>query len=203
VKIDVDRAAGILGVSAVQVRRLIDAGELSAERFGRSWQVDLDSVHRYDDLRPKVGRPANAQRSWEMLAADHPGSLQEARSLAVKARRRADRHLGRVSPGELPYLLQADGVVVSGTAAAMRHGAPVQDRPPHAIYIKRSLLDDVSREHGMRFVAADDANLVVRVVEDEVWPFHPGDRYASAVVALIDLVDDRDDRSAREVLHAL
>jgi excisionase family DNA binding protein len=201
-KIDVDRAAGILGVSPIQVRRLIAAGELRAERFGRSWQVDLDSVHRYDDLRPSVGRPPGARRSWDLLARRRPSSMDDARRLAVQARRRAQRLVARASPGELPGLVSSDRVVVSGATAAAHHGAPVQGRPPHAIYVKRSDLDMVAAAHDLRF-DEDDPNVVVRVVADAVWPFADDERYANPLITLIDLIDDRDDRSAREQLRAL
>lgn len=196
-----DRAASILGVSPIQVRRLIAAGELRAERFGRSWQVDLDSVHRYDDLRPSVGRPHGAKRSWDLLGRRHPSSMDEARQLAVEARRRARRRLARVSPGELPQLLSSDQVVASGTAAAAHHGAPVQDRPPHAVYVRQSDLDQVASKHDLRFEDGEP-NVVVRVVPDAVWPFADDQRYANPVITLVDLIDDRDDRSAREVLRA-
>jgi excisionase family DNA binding protein len=201
-QIDVGRAASILGVSPIQVRRLIAAGELRAERFGRSWQIDLDSVHRYDDLRPAVGRPHGAKRSWDLLAGRRPSSMADARHLAVQARRRAQRRLARVSPGELPHLLSTDQVVASGAVAAAHHGAAVQDRPPHAVYVRQSDLDKVAAAHDLRF-EDPEPNVVVRVVPDAVWPFGDSDRYANPVITLIDLIDDRDDRSARETLRAL
>jgi len=199
-KIDVERAATILGISAIQVRRLIAAGELRAGRFGRSWQIDLESVHRYDDLRPSAGRPPDARKSWDLLASEHPKSMDEARRLAIQTRRRAQRCPARMSPGELPHLLASDRVVVSGTAAAAHHGAPVQDRPPHAIYVRRSDLDAIADEHDLRFGDAEP-NVVVRVVPDTVWPFAAQERHTNPVITLIDLIDDRDDRSAREALR--
>jgi len=54
-------------VSEIQVRRLIAAGEVDADRFGRSWQIELASLQRYADLRPTVGRPFGADRAWAEL----------------------------------------------------------------------------------------------------------------------------------------
>jgi len=54
-------------VSEIQVRRLIAAGEVDADRFGRSWQIELASLQRYADLRPTVGRPLGADRAWAEL----------------------------------------------------------------------------------------------------------------------------------------
>jgi len=43
-KITVTQAAALLGVTPQRVRALIKAGILQAERFGRDWQIDGESV---------------------------------------------------------------------------------------------------------------------------------------------------------------
>lgn len=43
-KITVTQAAAILGVTPQRVRALIKAGMLEAEKFGRDWQIDGESV---------------------------------------------------------------------------------------------------------------------------------------------------------------
>ncbi len=201
-RIDVEHAANILDVSAVRVRQLIAAGDLRASRFGRSWQIDLDSVHRYDDLRPSGGRPAKPRRAWDLIRNAAPASLDDVHRLAVQARRRADRKPARVAAGELPYLLDSPHIVQSGASSAAHHGAPVQPKPPHDLYVRASGLAQFVEDHSLRF-GVDGPNLVMRVVPDDVWPFADDDRYAPAVVAAIDLVDERDDRSAREALAVL
>ena len=43
-KITVTAAAALLGVTPQRVRALIKAGILEAEKFGRDWQIDAESV---------------------------------------------------------------------------------------------------------------------------------------------------------------
>jgi len=45
-KITVTAAAALLGVTPQRVRALIKAGILEAEKFGRDWQIDAESVER-------------------------------------------------------------------------------------------------------------------------------------------------------------
>lgn len=200
VKVTAREAAQRLGVSKMQISRLIDAGEISADRFGNSWQVDLDSVHRYDDLRPKVGRPFDPSQAWSQLqSASAPTSVDAVKAIAIRVRRRAERCPSFVVPGELAGFLADDLVVCSGVSAAAEHGAAVQNRPPFAVYVRTSDLESVAREYAVN-VGADDPNVIIRVVANDVWPFEKRQRFASPLIALVDLVDDRDDRSAREML---
>lgn len=198
-RISAQKAAELLGVSRMQISRLVSAGEIRAERFGHALQVDLDSVHRYQDLRPGPGRPASPARAWELLHDARPGGLDELHALAVRVRRRSDRHELRVLPGSLERLLGDRRVVVSGAAAAAHAGAAVQDRPPYDIYVRRSDFGSLVEDHRMR--DSDEPNLIVRVVPDDVWLFEHG-HHAPMVVAMVDMVDDRDDRSASEALRA-
>lgn len=43
-KITVTQAAALLGITPQRVRALIKAGMLEAEKFGRDWQIDGESV---------------------------------------------------------------------------------------------------------------------------------------------------------------
>jgi len=45
-KITVTAAAALLGVTPQRVRALIKAGILEAEKWGRDWQIDAESVER-------------------------------------------------------------------------------------------------------------------------------------------------------------
>lgn len=42
----VKQAAALLGVTPQRVRALIKAGILEAEKFGRDWQIDAESVKK-------------------------------------------------------------------------------------------------------------------------------------------------------------
>lgn len=199
-KVSSAQAARMLGVSRMQISRLVDAGELVAERFGNAWQIDLDSVHRYADLRPERGRPLSAARAWTALRTELPRTLDDASVLAIRVRRRAERRPSRVLPGDLERYRQDSRCVQSGSAVASRL-APVSDGPPHSSYVRRSDYEEVARDYAL----ADDAanpNVILRIVDDDVWPFADLAE-APPVVALVDLVDERDDRSARELVLSL
>lgn len=193
----VKEAAEQLGVSAIQVGRLIAVGELRAQRFGKAWAVDRQSVQRYSQMRAGRGRPLPVGSAWERLLSAHPRSIDEVADLARQCRRRGVRREGSVSPGKFSSLLADSRVVVSGVAAAGRHGAAVDENPPHVVYVRRSDLDSViskyriDRDHS-------SPNLIMWVVDDERWPF--AGSVVSAVVALVDLVAEGDRRSARELL---
>ena len=45
-KITVTAAAALLGVTPQRVRALIKAGILEAEKWGRDWQIDAESVEK-------------------------------------------------------------------------------------------------------------------------------------------------------------
>lgn len=45
-KLTVTAAAALLGVTPQRVRHMIKAGILQAEKFGRDWQIDGESVER-------------------------------------------------------------------------------------------------------------------------------------------------------------
>lgn len=89
--------------------------------------------------------------------------------------------------------------MVSGAAAAAHAGAAVRSRPPYDLYIRRSDYPAVVDAHRMR--DSDEPNLIVRVAPDDAWLFER-DHHAPMVVAMVDMVDDRDDRSATEALRA-
>lgn len=45
-RLTVKAAAALLGVTPQRVRALIKAGILEAEKWGRDWQIDAESVER-------------------------------------------------------------------------------------------------------------------------------------------------------------
>lgn len=194
-------AAELLGVSRMQISRLVAAGEVKSERFGNALQIDFDSLQRYRDLRPAPGRPVEPDVAWRLLGGDVGRALDLAglQRLAIESRRRAQRHEMRVLPGSIERVLSDPAVVVSGARAAVEHGAAVQDRPPYQLYVSESDFDSFVRRHGAREVSAD-ANLIVRVAPRDAWIFGAG-LVAPPLVAMVDLVDERDDRSAAEALR--
>lgn len=203
------QAAEALGVSRMQISRLVRQGDLRASRFGNALLIDEDSVSEYRELRPERGRPLSASSAWARIAresarleaaANERQALESARHLAIVARRRADRHAYRVVPNRLPALLTDQRVVLSGADAGQHHGAPVRPGEPHPLYVSSADLDQLVVDHRLRDDGADP-NAIVRVVSPDVWILH--DRIAPLLVAAIDALDDGDARSAAEILRHL
>ena len=55
--------AQLLGVSVRRVTALIEAGDLQARKFGRSWAVDEESAREYATRERKAGRPKMGERN--------------------------------------------------------------------------------------------------------------------------------------------
>lgn len=204
-----EQAAEALGVSRMQISRLVRQGDLRASRFGNALLIDEDSVSEYRELRPERGRPLSASSAWARIAREsarleaagsESDALESARHLAIVGRRRADRHAYRVVPNRLPALLADQRVVLSGADAGQHHGAPVRPADPHPVYASGDDLDQLVVDHRLRADGADP-NVIVRVVSPDVWILH--DRIAPPLVAAIDALDDGDARSAAEILRHL
>lgn len=56
-------AAAMLGVSTRRVTALIEAGDLQAQKFGRSWAVDEASVREFGSRNRSAGRPKMGERN--------------------------------------------------------------------------------------------------------------------------------------------
>jgi excisionase family DNA binding protein len=194
--LEVGDAAKMLDVSARQVRRLIDRGDIAASRFGGSWAIDRDSVYRYRDLRPSRGRPLSPEGAWRTILDADLHSLDEAHELAIASRRRADRVEARVPAARIDALMSDHCVVESGVGAAARLGAAVERRPPFQCYVRRSHWADLQREYRIDR-AHSEPNVVFRIAADAALD---GVRPLPRSVVLLDLVSEREHRVASELL---
>ena len=197
--VSVERAAEHLGVSRMQVGRLIRQGDLDAGRFGRSWVVNRESLQRYAAARPSKGRPLSAASAWDRLLHSNPGSLHDLRQLANKCRRRADRQPIRLLPGEVDQAMHDARLVLGGGDAAIQYGSAVGQPRERIAYVRSRDLEPFLSDH---FGSPDheNPNVILRVVDDDSWPFDE-QRFAPAVVAAVDLVDIGDVRSAAEAIR--
>jgi excisionase family DNA binding protein len=199
-ELSVSEAAEQLGVSPIQVGRLIKCGELRAQRFGKAWAVNRQSVVRYANIRSGRGRPLSAGSAWAQLLGAHPRSINEATDLAKQSRRRGVRRDAAIGIGKLPALFADSRIVVSGVVAAANAGAAVDENPPHVVYLKHSDYQSVLSE--FRLLADHSApNVVIWVVNDADWSFDGP--IAPPAIALVDLVSEGEHRSARELLKAM
>ncbi len=203
------QAAQALGVSRMQISRLVRQGDLRASRLGNALLIDPDSVSAYRDLRPEPGRPLSPHAAWERIEAESAllaslmsdrKALAAARQLAIVARRRAERRPYRALPNRLPALLGDDRFVLSGADAGQHHGAPVRPGQPHLLYVSSDNLEHVIADH--RLSASGEPNVIVRAVNPDAWILEH--RVAPRLVAAIDAIEEGDTRSAAEIVrHAL
>jgi len=199
-QLNVDQAADALGVSHVQVGRLIDAGELDAERFGRSWAIDPDSLRRYRLLRPRRGRPLSESASWKrVLDAELPANINEAIDLARLVRRRSRNERIRILPALDGRIDDDPRVQHGGAHAAIHHGAGIGRPDQRDIYIGAADADSFRADYRAN-PNADDPNVVLRIVDG---PIASTDKFVPPIVAVLDLLDAADTRAAAEALRVL
>jgi excisionase family DNA binding protein len=199
-QLNVDQAADALGVSHVQIGRLIDAGELDAKRFGRSWAIDPDSLRRYRLLRPRRGRPLSERASWRrVLDAEPPANIDDAIALARLVRRRSRNERLRILPAIDGRIEDDPRVHHGGAHAAIHHGAGIGRPDQRDIYISAGDADSFRSEYRAN-PNADDPNLVLRIVDA---PMAFGDKFVPPIVAVLDLLDAADTRAAAEALRVL
>ena len=197
--VNVERAAEHLGVSRMQVGRLIRQGDLAADRFGRSWVVNRESLQRYAAARPPRGRPLSVASAWNRLLGANPRSLSDLRELANQCRRRAERQPIRVLPGEVERAFQDERLVFGGADAAIHHGSAVGQPRERIAYMRACDLEPFLSDY-FGSPDSENPNMILLVVDDDSWPFGL-QRFVPAVVAAVDLVDIGDVRSAAEALR--
>lgn len=159
------RAAELLGVSAERVRQLVIAGDLPGIRLGDAWAVPGKAVVARRHQTNRRGRPLGARRAWEELRAG-PVDL----GAVSRYRNRASFHRGRLPRGDLAFVADHPGVLVSGVTAAVGYGEPLVDDPASAVlYLPASVHAIVSES--VAFVEDGFGPVVLAVVADPVWPF--------------------------------
>jgi excisionase family DNA binding protein len=199
-QLSVDQAAGALGVSHVQVGRLIDASELDAKRFGRSWAIDPDSLHRHRILRPQRGRPLTERAAWQrVLDAAPPAGIDEAIDLARLVRRRSRNERVRILPAFDGRIGDDPRVRHGGARAAIHHGAGTGRPEQRDMYISAQDADAFRADYRAN-PDANDLNVVLRIVDD---PIEFGDEFMPPIVAVLDLLDAADASAAAEALRVV
>lgn len=209
-------AAEELEVSARRIRQLIASGDLPGQRIGRSWVIDRGDVQRL--RRNDVGRPWSAASAWavlELAAGRDPHLSPVGRSRARKRladnglddlvsrlRARSDRREMYSHPSALDRLGAEPAVVYGGVSAVAEYDVDLIADGEAEVYVRASELADLID----RFALDEEAgrpNVIVRVVDDAVWPFDDGDRVVPWSVVAVDLLDSRDERSRRAGLELL
>jgi excisionase family DNA binding protein len=207
----VAEAAAELGVSERRVRQMLADGVLDGERIGRAWVIDAGQLRSAGHLRPKVGRPWSAASAWALLALADGKELELSPVERSRAKKRlaeglaravgrlaarAELHRFYAHPSVIDRLAQAPKIVRGGVSAAVEHKVDLLAQDGFDGYIRASDLDSLVS----RFALEGDAerpNVVLRVVDDAVWPFREGQRAADRAVVAVDLLESDDARSRR------
>ena len=216
--VSVVEAAERLGVNRSRVLQLIELDRLHAQKVGKQWIVDSESVERLRRLDRTPGRPYAARNAWALLvlaAGREPGWTSRAEherfqrvleshsleDLVPRLSRRADIAGWYVHPSLLKSLVDDTRTVAAGSSAV----ASLVDDGLVEIYVPATAVSQISSDYHAE-ETADRPNVVCRSVHGP-WPFGPGQRSADGVVAAIDLLELGDDprriRVGRELIaHA-
>ncbi|MFT6290729.1 MAG: excisionase family DNA binding protein [Ilumatobacter sp.] len=209
-------AAVELGVSARRVRQLLASGEMDGQQLGRSWVIDGAAINR---LRPKrVGRPWSAASAWavlELAAGRDPELAPVERSRARKRladngldglvdqlRSRSARGEMYAHPSALDRVCDERGVVRSGVSALNAYDVDLIASDEAEVYVCSSKVAGLIDRYALD-PHADRPNLIIRVVDDDVWPFDAGANVAPWSVVAVDLLDANDERSRRAGLELI
>jgi len=203
-------AAEELEVSPRRVRQLLASGQLSGQRVGRSWAINRVDVEQL--RRGGAGRPWSAGSAWavlELAAGGNPDlspvELSRARkrlagnglaALVGQLRSRSVHRSMYAHPSALDRVGDEVGAVRSGVSALDEHDADLIVSDQAEIYVRASKVAGLVNRYALE-PDADRPNLVVRVVDDSVWPFDEGKDVAPWPVVAVDLLDADDERSRR------
>lgn len=214
--LSVARAAVELDVSPRRVRQLLESGQLAGQQLGRNWVIDRGDI---DQLRRNgAGRPWSASSAWAVLAFAagrepdlSPVERSRARrrladlglaGLVVQLRARAERQGAYAHPSVLDRVAKDARVVRGGVSAAREHRVDVIIQDAAEVYVSASGMVDLIDSYALD-ENADRPNVILRVVDDEAWPFHEREQVASWPVVAVDLLDADDERSRRAGLELI
>jgi len=191
---------------------MLHDGVMRGRRLGHFWIIDQSELRRLAH-RSLGGRPWSASSAWAVLAqvddnlfpdlSPHERSRARhrlaQRGLAALAGSLRSRSLDRWffgHPSILARIQDESGVVLAGASAAAEHNADILAVGSLEAYIPRSRLQELIDKYQLD-ADSDQPNVHLRVVENEIWPFHQAMRVAPRSVVGIDLFDSPDERSQR------
>ena len=190
---------------------MLSDGTLDGHRVGRGWVIEERSIRTAAASRRPAHRPWTARSAWSVLAlADgmEPRCTSYERSrakrrLAVGLPNLLDRLGSRARrlsfythPGTRDRIAVQPGVVRTAASAAPEHALGIVGSGPLDAYLKSSDLQAI-RDAFVMEERSERANVVFRVVEDQMWPFPEGAAVAPPAVVAVDLLESEDERSRR------
>lgn len=210
-------AARLLGLSLQRVRALVANGELPGQKVAGRWFVDRSAVERRLRIPRLAGRPYSSRQAWGLIAMAEGGSpgwldatnrsrlrrlLRENRleDIVPSLARRARRLELHAHPSDVPRIEEEPGLIRSGVSAASEHRFEIVAPGVLEAYVPAKRLASLERRYHLQPSA--DPNVILHVV-DGLWPFESDQRVAPRLAAVLDLLDDRDERSRRAAQRAL
>lgn len=210
-------AAAVLGVSSRRVRQMLAHGTLPGQRVGRTWVVNRADLEPLRHRRPPVGRPWQPASAWALLAMASGQAAALSASQRSRARRRLEsgleHFLGRLAvraerrryyahPSVVGVLGNEAGVVRSGVSAADHYQLDVVAVDEFEGYVRSLILTALVNRLALD-ERSERPNVVLRVVDDGLWPFSPDEKVAPAPVVAVDLLEAGDGRSRRAAAQLL
>ena len=210
-------AAAVLGVSSRRVRQMLAHGILPGQRVGRTWVVNRADLEPLRHRRPPVGRPWQPASAWALLAMASGQAAALSASQRSRARRRLEsgleHFLGRLvvraehrryyaHSSVVGVLGNETGVVRSGVSAADHYQLDVVAVDEFEGYVRSLILPALVNRLALD-ERSERPNVVLRVVDDGLWPFSPDEKVAPAPVVAVDLLEAGDGRSRRAAAQLL
>ena len=204
-------AASRLGVSPRRVRQMLADGTLPGRRIGRTWVIEERALRTAAAERRGAHRPWNPSSAWRVLAlADgaevactHVERSRARRRLAgglrsIHGRLESRAHKRRyyVHPSAITRIAGRTDVVRTAASASAEHRLGLVGGADLEAYVRQSALQQLIDEESAE-ERSDRWNLMLRVVEDHVWPFPPGAEVAPRAVVAIDSLESEDERVRR------
>jgi excisionase family DNA binding protein len=203
----VQQAAERLALPTQRVRELLAREELAGERVGSMWVISTEDVERLLRRKRPVGRAFGKRQAWAVIHEVEPTLTKPA--LANEEQRRAIRHVKRPFEELVPRLRRRAGLrylsvdrqrlqalsndsrcLIGGPEAARKYGVRTAPEQPVELYLRAS---DVEAIEDAYLTVPDRrfANLVLRMIEDPVWPFPDIDdvHHVPPAVVGLDLAD--------------
>ncbi len=190
---------------------MLTDGTLVGHRVGNGWVIEERAIRAAAASRRPAHRPWTASSAWSVLAlADgieprcNPYERSRAkRRLAVGLPNLLDRLGSRARrltfythPATRDRIAVQPGVVRTAASTSPEHALGLVGSGPLEADLKSSDLQAI-RDSFVIEERYERANLVFRVVEDQMWPFAKGTRVAPPAVVAVDLLESDDERSRR------
>jgi len=210
--VSVSEAAGELGVSGRRVRQMLDEGSLLGRQVGGVWLVDSASLDLAVLKQRPAGRAWKASMCWSVLAvanSEDPNveAYEKSRifsrldkvgllGLAPRLRSRCTQYFYYGHPSVIKRLEAEESLVLSGVSAAGHHNVDIVVFDFVEAYVSSDVLDRLV-EHYALAENMERPNIILRSVDENVWPFVKAQKFASWPIVAVDLLESNDGRTRR------